>query len=106
MKENLVEIVKNNPHYQELVTKRTSFSLMLTIVMLVIYYAFILIIAFNKELFGATLFGGVTTVGIPVGIGIIVISFILTGIYVKRANSEFDELTKKIIDDVKKRSAQ
>ena len=42
-----------------------------------------------------------TTVGIPVGIAIIVFAFGLTGIYVKRANSEFDDLTTKIKENVK-----
>ena len=39
-----------------------------------------------------------TTVGIPVGIGVIVSAFVLTGIYVARANTTFDDLTKEIIE--------
>jgi uncharacterized membrane protein (DUF485 family) len=69
--------------------------------MLVVYYAFILLIAFSPETLGASLSGGMTTVGIPVGIAIIIFSFAMTGIYVKRANSEFDDLLKKVKDDVK-----
>lgn len=102
MNKNLVEIVKNSPSYKELLSKRTSFSLKLTFVMLAMYYAFILIIAFDKSLLGASLSGGVTTIGIPVGVCIIVISFILTGIYTKRANTEFDELSAKIKEEVRK----
>jgi uncharacterized membrane protein (DUF485 family) len=95
-----VKRILENPKYNELVSKRSSFGWKLSIVMLVIYYAFILIIAFNPSALGASL-GGVTTVGIPVGIVIIISAFILTGIYVKRANSEFDELTQAIKDDVR-----
>lgn len=102
MQNNIVEIVKNSPSYKELLEKRTSFSLKLAAVMLVMYYAFILVIAFDKKLLGVSLSGGVTTVGIPVGIGIIVISFILTGIYTKRANTEFDELSEKVKEEVRK----
>ena len=40
------------------------------------------------------------TWGIPVGIGIIVFTVIITGIYVHRANSEFDDLTKKLLKEV------
>jgi uncharacterized membrane protein (DUF485 family) len=96
-----VEKIQNNPNYQKLVSSRSSFAWTLTVIMLVVYYAFILLIAFSPETLGASLSGGMTTVGIPVGLAIIIFSFALTGIYVKRANSEFDDLLKKVKDDVK-----
>lgn len=102
MDQSMIEKIKANPKYQELVAKRSSFALKLTIIMLVMYYAFILVIAFNKELLGESLSGGVTTVGIPVGVLIIVVSFVLTGIYTNRANGEFDDLTNAIKKDVAK----
>jgi len=102
MEKSMIEQIKANPKYQELIAKRSSFALKLTIAMLVMYYAFILVIAFDKELLGASLSGGVTTVGIPVGIAIIVISFVLTGIYTNRANGEYDDLTNAIKKDVAK----
>ncbi|MDD2697416.1 MAG: DUF485 domain-containing protein [Arcobacteraceae bacterium] len=102
MDKTMIEKIKANPKYQELIQKRSSFALKLTITMLVMYYAFILTIAFDKELLGASLSGGVTTVGIPVGVIIILVSFVLTGIYTNRANTEFDDLTKAIKKDVAK----
>jgi uncharacterized membrane protein (DUF485 family) len=96
-----VEKIQNNPNYQKLVSTRSSFAWTLTVIMLVVYYAFILLIAFSPETLGASLSGGMTTVGIPVGLAIIIFSFAMTGIYVKRANSEFDDLLKKVKDDVK-----
>jgi hypothetical protein len=42
--------------------------------------------------------GAVTTIGIPVGILIIVAAFVLTGIYVRRANAEFDALNQQIVE--------
>jgi uncharacterized membrane protein (DUF485 family) len=96
-----VEKIQNNPNYQKLVSSRSSFAWTLTVIMLVVYYAFILLIAFSPETLGASLSGGMTTVGIPVGLAIIIFSFAMTGIYVKRANSEFDDLLKKVKDDVK-----
>lgn len=96
-----VEQIKNNPKYQELVSKRSSFAWTLSVIMLVIYYAFIMIIAFNPEILGAKTGEGVMTVGIPVGIAIIIIAFALTGIYVKRANGEFDELAQQVKDELK-----
>ena len=102
MDQMMIEKIKSNPKYQELVAKRSSFALKLTIIMLVMYYAFILVIAFDKALLGVSLSGGVTTVGIPVGIAIIVVSFVLTGIYTNKANTEFDDLTNAVKDDVAK----
>ncbi|MDD3591243.1 MAG: DUF485 domain-containing protein [Sulfurovum sp.] len=96
-----VEQVKNNPKYQELVSKRSAFAWMLSIIMLVIYYAFIMLIAFKPELLGMKTGEGVMTIGIPIGIAIIVISFVLTGIYVRRANSEFDALSQQIKDELR-----
>lgn len=89
--------IKNDPNFIELTTRRSRFAWTLTIVMLVVYFAFILTIAFEPALLGTPLGSDtVTTVGIPVGIAVIVIAFALTGIYVKRANTEFDALTNKI----------
>jgi uncharacterized membrane protein (DUF485 family) len=48
MNKELVDRIKNNPKYTELVSKRSSFAAKLAIFMLVIYYGFILVIAFNK----------------------------------------------------------
>lgn len=97
MKKEQVEAIKNDPNFQELVSKRSTFAWTLTIAMLVVYFAFILTIAFNPSALGTPLSSdSVMTVGIPVGIIIIVFAFILTGIYVRRANSEFDVLTEKI----------
>ena len=65
------------------------------------YVAFILLIAFDPQWLGTPLYEGATiTRGIPVGVGLIVISFVLTGIYVIRANGEFDRLTADIIREV------
>jgi uncharacterized membrane protein (DUF485 family) len=102
MQQDLVNKVKNHPKYMELVRKRSIFAWFLTIVMLVIYYAFILVIAFDKQMLAGKLSeGGVTSVGIPIGMFIILSAFVLTGIYVWRANTEFDELTRQIKEDVK-----
>ena len=94
------ERVRANPRFHELVRKRSRFCWLLTACIGFVYFAFILIIAFAPEIFGTPLGPGtVVTIGIPVGIFIIVFAFVLTGIYVRRANGEFDRLTKEIIED-------
>ena len=96
MNKALIEKIKNDPDFQKLVKERTRIMIILTLVELVVYFGFILLVAFNKEFLAQKLGEGVTTIGIPIGIGVIVISFLLTGIYVYIANKDFDELTEKI----------
>jgi uncharacterized membrane protein (DUF485 family) len=97
MKQELVDRIKNDPDFHYLVKTRSSFAWTLTIIMLVIYFGFVLTIAFDPKLLGTPLsVGSVTSIGIPVGVAVIVIAFVLTGIYTRRANGEFDELTAKI----------
>ena len=100
MTKEMIEEIKNNPKYQKLVKERSKFAWTLSIIMLVVYYAFIMVIAFNPALLGTKMGSGVMTIGIPIGIAIIVIAFVLAGIYVKRANGEFDDLTQEIKDEV------
>ena len=96
-----VNRIKSNPKYQKLVKTRSKFAWKLAIFVFVMYYGFILLLAYKPEILGASIGSGVITVGIPVGIAIIVISIITTGIYTKRANSEFDRLTAQIKQELK-----
>lgn len=102
MNNDLIQKIKSDPNYQELVSKRNGFAIKLSIAMLVVYFTFILTIAFNPSALGTPLSSGsVTTIGIPIGISVIIFAFILTGIYTKRANGEFDDLNNKIKESVK-----
>ncbi|RXK11478.1 hypothetical protein CP965_13635 [Halarcobacter mediterraneus] len=101
MNDQLVSKIKANPNYQELVKKRTSFAIKLGIFVLVLFYAFILTIAFEPALLGIRTGDGVMTIAFPIAAAIIVISFFTTLIYVKRANGEFEELIEKVREDVK-----
>jgi len=86
----------NNPKFQELVRERSSFAWTLSIIMLVIYYGFVLLVAFGKGFLATKIGGDVTSVGILIGLGVIISAFVLTGIYTQRANSRFDELTENL----------
>jgi uncharacterized membrane protein (DUF485 family) len=96
MEDNLVERIASHPKYQELKAKRTRFGWWLTLAMMVAYYGFILLVAFGKEFLSQRLGSGVMTLGIPIGFGVIVFTIVITAIYVKRANSEFDDLTADV----------
>lgn len=96
MQEDRVRQIMNHQDYIRLVRDRTRFGWLLACAMLVVYYGFILLIAFNKELLSIPLGQGVTTTGIPVGLFVIIFTVVITGIYVRHANHRYDELTAAI----------
>lgn len=98
----VVARIQANPKYHELRRKRSGFGWLLTALMMIVYYGYISLIAFNKPFLATPLGQGVTTLGIPLGMGVIVFTIIITGIYVRRANSEFDALTAEILKDAAK----
>jgi len=100
--DQMMERIQSDPQFHELVRRRSRLAWLLTGLMILIYFGFVLTIAYNKEFLAQSLFGGVTTVGIPVGVGVILSAFILTGVYVARANTAFDDLTNQIIERLKK----
>ena len=98
----VVDQIKNHPKYQELVQKRSRFAWILSIIMLIVYYAFIMTIAFSPESLAIPVSeGSVISIGIPIGIGIILFSFFLTGLYVYKANGTYDVLLEEIKSDLK-----
>ena len=102
MDDDLVQRIARNPKYQELKAKRTSYGWWLTLAMMVVYYGFILLVAFNKPFLSQRMGEGVMTVGIPIGFGVILFTILITAIYVKRANKEFDDLTAEVTKAVLK----
>ncbi len=102
MRDTVEARIRANPKYQELKRKRSSFGWWLTLLMMVVYYGYIALIAWNKPFLAQPLGAGVTSLGVPIGMGVIVFTIIITGIYVRRANGEFDQLTREILEDVAK----
>ncbi|ROR13657.1 DUF485 domain-containing protein [Erwinia sp. JUb26] len=102
MNDVIYQRIEKSARFKELVRKRQSFATLLSLIMLVLYVGFILLIAFAPGWLGTPLHEGTNvTRGIPIGIGLIVISFVLTGVYVWRANGEFDRLTRELLNEVK-----
>jgi len=85
MDDSVIGRIEADPNYKKLVAERTSPGVRLSIAMIVIYFGFILLVAFAPGFLGTPLIG-VTTIGIPVGILVILSAFALTGFYVNRAN--------------------
>ena len=96
MQDTMLQRITADPNYQQLRSRRLKFGWMLTIAMLVVYYGFIAIIAFDKGLLAKRIGSGVTTWGIPIGFGVILFTIVITAIYVLRANSEYDELNERV----------
>jgi uncharacterized membrane protein (DUF485 family) len=93
---DLASRIAASPDYQALKTRRSRFGWTLTLSMMVVYYGFILLVAFKKDLLSQRIGDGVMTLGMPIGLGVILFTILITGIYVYRANGEFDELTARI----------
>lgn len=91
--------IEANLKYQVLKRKRNAFGWLLTILILIAYYGFIGLIAFDKEWLATPMGSGITTIGIPIATGVILFTILLTGLYVWRANNEYDRLTAEILKE-------
>ncbi len=97
MQADLTTRVVRDPNYQLLKSRRSRFGWWLALAMMVVYYGFILLVAFDKPFLATRLGQGVTTIGMPIGLGIIIFTVVITALYVRRANREFDALTEQIV---------
>jgi uncharacterized membrane protein (DUF485 family) len=84
-----------SPDFKKLVVQKNTISWILTVIELIIYFGFISLIAFNKPFLG-TKIGGAITIGIPIAVGTIILSWLLTGIYIRWANSKYDDMVNNI----------
>ncbi|MBA4349117.1 MAG: DUF485 domain-containing protein [Thermodesulfovibrio sp.] len=87
--------ILNDSDFKELTQQKKTISVMLTIIELILYFGFIALIAFNKP-FLASKITSTITIGIPIAIGTIILSWVLTGIYVRWANNKYDALVSKV----------
>jgi len=100
--EDLYRAIHANPAFRKLEAEKSRLSWLLTIAVLATYFSFILVLAFFPALFAIPLYeGSTTTWGIPLGLFVIVFSFLLTGLYVHRANTRFDPARRELVDSVK-----
>jgi uncharacterized membrane protein (DUF485 family) len=99
-KKTVHEILQDED-FKSLTSQKNTISIILTILELVLYFGFIALIAFNKPFLSQKLSeGGATTIGIPIAIGTIILSWVFTGIYIFWANNKYDGMVKKIKDKI------
>lgn len=92
--------IRQNPKFAELVSKRTRLAILLSLIVLVPYYTFMMITAFNPALLAQPISeGSIITIGWPVGAAMLIGCWLTTAIYIHRANGEFDSLNKEILDE-------
>lgn len=101
--QEICERIRANPNYQKFVRTRRVYSWTMALLGAAVYYGFILLVAFKKEWLATPMGEGMTTsIGVPIGVGVIVFTIILTWVYVRRANSEFDETSAAIVQEAQK----
>ena len=92
--------LRDNPKFHKLVSTRNTYSILMTLAMMVVYFGYILLVAYNKEFLAQKLGAGlVTSIGIPMGVGVLLFTIVITGIYVHRSNTEFDSLKEDLIKE-------
>ena len=93
------EEILNDEDFRSLSSQKNSISVILTILELVLYFGFIALIAFNKP-FLASKVSGAISIGIPIAVATIFLSWVLTGIYIRWANNKYDVLVKKVKEKI------
>lgn len=83
--------------FDRLVRRRSQLAWWLTAIMVGAFFSFIALVAFNKPLLAQPLGSGMTSVGILIGFGVMLLAIFLTALYVWRANSEFDRCARDIV---------
>ena len=93
--------IERNPKFIELVNRRKSLGWSLSVLMLAIYLGFILLVSFAPGFLSMKIGWGVMTWGPVIGVLVILSAFLLTGIYVRKANDAYDTLTRAIVEESK-----
>jgi len=92
-----IDHIKHQPEYHALVRARSRITWVLSVVTFVAYFALILFIAFSPDSLGTPIGTGVTSIGMVLGLGVIFLCFLVTGIYVYYANRVLEPLKRAVI---------
>ena len=100
MKTTAADRVLANPKFHHLVRTRNRYALVMTLLVVIIYFGYILLVAFDKPFLAQKLGAGwVTSLGIPLGLGVIVLTILITACYVHRANTRFDAMAAELLEE-------
>lgn len=94
----MYERMRENPKFRELVAKRGRFAWTLAAIVLTMFYGFVMVVAFAPESLGQPIAEGSRwTVGLVAELFMFVFFWVLTAVYVRKANTEFDALSQEIV---------
>ncbi len=92
--------IADDPRYRQLIRARGRFGWLLSGIMLAAYFGFVLLVAFDKPFLAQPIAaGGVTSLGILIGFALILLAILLTGLYVARANRDYDAALAALVAD-------
>ena len=91
--------ILQSPAFRKLVKNRWNISLTFTFLMLFVYIGFLMVVAYHKETLKMPV-GDSLNLAIIVGIGIIIFSWLITGVYVYWANNYYDASVEEIKKDL------
>ena len=97
MSSEMYNRIRENPKFKELVSKRERLAWTLTGIVLVLFFGLFMTVAFNPSFLAIRIGDGFVTTGLLFGLIQFVLFWVLTAVYVKRANSEFDALTEQLL---------
>lgn len=89
-------VIFHTREFQELVSARRKLSYSIALINIVSYFSFIFLVAFAPDFLGQTIGDSSISIGIYLGLALIIFSFLLTGIYLKVSNSKINKLQEKL----------
>ena len=89
--------IRENPKFKELVSKRERLAWTLTGIVLVLFFGLFLTVAFNPAALAVKIGDSLVTTGLVIGLFQFILFWVLTAVYVRRANSDFDALTEQLL---------
>lgn len=92
-----IETIRQLPEYAALTRARKKIMWPLSLATIAVYFALILTIAFHPTTLGMPIGDGVTSIGMLLGLCVILFCMVITGIYVYYANRVLEPLTKAIV---------
>ena len=103
MSHAMAEHIRSNPKFRHLVRTRNAWATALTLLVVVVYFGYILLIAFDRDLLATKLApGSVISIGIPMGLGVILFTILITAVYVHLANTRFDRMAAEVLREAGK----
>lgn len=95
---NVKETV-NSEKFKKIVTIRWVISIAMLVILFILYYGYVLTIAWNPEIMAKKVTENLN-VGIVSGVVVIVGAWLLTVIYVSWANSKYDKVVEELKNEI------